>query len=314
MFTKNSTKPGVEVLEICVPKVIISSTALRKMSVYVNECSDEIGWLGTVTKDKGYYYISDVLLFDQEVHATTTEITPEGLSAFGEGLFNQENGIEIWNSIKVWGHSHVNMGVSASGQDDKQMETFADNGHDYFIRIIANKKGDMKLDLYDYVTGVIYTNLDWFVNPTAEELEFTKQIQKYQDEISKLEDKLKEMEKEVIEELEKSISIEMKEKVVKKSSITDVYRIQGTSSQQSIEDWYEFKNKYKKKEEEEKVDYEVELLSMGDGFEMELQFCRTPQEVEEVFALYGCDTMYSKKEMVDMWEYSIGGQGYTILY
>ena len=171
MFKKSSTKLSVEVLEKCAPVIIIEKNALAKMKVYIDECADEIGWLGTATKEEGFYHITDVFLFEQEVHSTTTEITPEGLGDFGEKLLQQENGMEIWNSMKVWGHSHVNMSVSPSGQDNSQMEVFADNGHDFSIRIIGNKKGDMAVDLYDYETGVIYKNIMWYPNkPESERL------------------------------------------------------------------------------------------------------------------------------------------------
>src|SRR5690606_11009605 len=108
-----------------------------KMFIYVDECNDEIGWLGTAKIMEGnehnIVFIDDVFLFDQEVHATTTEITPEGLTEFANELIEMgDKGIEIWNNIKVWGHSHVNLGVSPSGQDDKQMKTFRDGGHDWF--------------------------------------------------------------------------------------------------------------------------------------------------------------------------------------
>ena len=67
---------------------------------------DEVGWLGTVyyNSEHNYYFVSDVFLFDQEVHGTTTEITPEGLADFATELLQREDGMEIWNNMKLWGH------------------------------------------------------------------------------------------------------------------------------------------------------------------------------------------------------------------
>ena len=110
------------------PKIFINVNAMNKMKEYIRQSSLEIGWLGTCEKlDNSSYYIGDVFLFKQEVHATTTEITTEGLSEFAMELLSTNDGIEIWNNMKVWGHSHVNMGTSPSSQDDKQIEVFAEN-------------------------------------------------------------------------------------------------------------------------------------------------------------------------------------------
>lgn len=143
-------------------KVYITTNAYAKMTHIVNMCNKEVGWLGTAewVKDNNLIVISDILLFNQEVSRTTCEITPEGLAKFAEEILQQENGIEIWNSIKLWGHSHVNMGVSPSGQDDSQMKVFADH-NDWFLRIIANKSGELKIDLYDYESNLSYLDLKW---------------------------------------------------------------------------------------------------------------------------------------------------------
>lgn len=128
--------------------VYILPDARAKMEMYCELCEKEIGWLGFVKKLDGIgYMITDVALLKQEVHATTTEITPEGLLDFWASTppENQAN-------IKMWGHSHVNMSPSPSGQDNSQMDYFKD-GNEWFIRLITNKKGDMDITIYDYAHG-----------------------------------------------------------------------------------------------------------------------------------------------------------------
>lgn len=174
-----SAKTTVAVVEGLAPRVGITSEALTKMAVYVKECSDEIGWLGTAYKNEAEntILIDDVYLFDQDVHGATTEITPEGLSDFATELLEQgDAGIEIWNNLKMWGHSHVNMGVSPSAQDNDQMRTFAEGGHDWFIRLICNKKGEMKLDLYDYRNGIAFIDLQWVEVVSEDERAIQSQI------------------------------------------------------------------------------------------------------------------------------------------
>jgi len=212
MFKPGNTSTTVQVLQKCVPDVRIYPDALTKMQLYVEECEDEIGWLGIGYRDEAtnVILITDVFLFDQEVHSTTTEISPEGLGKFGEQLLQTEEGMEIWNNLKVWGHSHVNMGTSPSKTDDSQMETFAEIGHDWFIRIIANKKSDMRIDLYYYDQGIIYHNLPWSELASDEEEEI-------RNEIFRLQEKLANFQSERMEAFKTDILREMKQKVHKKT-------------------------------------------------------------------------------------------------
>jgi len=214
----------VTVVKEFAPEVMISSQALTKMKIYVDECADEIGWLGTAYRTGNVIFIDDMFLFDQDVHATTTEITPEGLSDFAEELLAKgDEGIEIWNNLKAWGHSHVNMGVTPSGQDDAQMKTFKDGGHDWFIRIIANKKSELKIDLYDYTTGIVYLDLTWYESKCDGAVEIENQINELYQLLYAMQEELKERHLEPIKE-------EMKTKVRKlvyRSAYTGGHYVNG---------------------------------------------------------------------------------------
>ena len=78
-FNVSTTKTTVDVLQACVPEVIISKEALIKIKLFIQGCNEEIGWLGTAHQEKNTIYITDVMLFEQNVHSTTTEITADGL-------------------------------------------------------------------------------------------------------------------------------------------------------------------------------------------------------------------------------------------
>lgn len=160
---KPTADTKVSVVKSLTPHVYITTEAIVNMQLYVQGCADEIGWLGTAYKIGKDIHIEKVYLFEQQVHATTTEITPDGLAAFGEAILTNPDvdGMEVWNNLKMWGHSHVNMACNPSGQDDAQMVTFAQSGHDWFIRLIANKRGEMRVDLYDYNSGLAYCDLPW---------------------------------------------------------------------------------------------------------------------------------------------------------
>lgn len=146
--------------------VYILPDARAKMEMYCELCEKEIGWLGFVKKYPGTgYLITDVVLLKQEVHATTTEIDPQALLEFWG-----QTPVEQQADIKLWGHSHVNMSPSPSGQDDSQMDYFKD-GNDWFIRLITNKKGDMNITIYDYANGIeIHDDTLYTYNPKRAEL------------------------------------------------------------------------------------------------------------------------------------------------
>lgn len=147
------------------PIVEIGPTALEKMN-YIIELNDkEVGWLGTVKLENGVLRVMDVFLFDQQVHATTCELTPAGLADFGTKLLEREDGVEVFNAIRLWGHSHVNMATSASGQDDSQMALFKEsvkNTEDnWFLRCIGNKSGRIQFTFYDYAHQIIVEDMQW---------------------------------------------------------------------------------------------------------------------------------------------------------
>ena len=133
--------------------VYILPEAREKMEMYCELCEKEIGWLGLVERfDNIGFVITDVVLLKQQVHSTTTEIDPEGLLDFWSKTPTEDQ-----CKIKLWGHSHVNMAPSPSGQDDSQMEYFKD-GNEWFIRLITNKKGEMNITIYDYKNGFAIHN------------------------------------------------------------------------------------------------------------------------------------------------------------
>lgn len=150
-----------------VPKVLVSELAYDKIMAVEDRAPDEVGWLGTAMQlDDGTFLIEDIFILEQEVTGTVTEITNAGLAKFMRRIMSQPNGAEIWNKIQYWGHSHDDMGVSPSGQDNNQMDLFAKSGHSWFIRSICNSKGDMKIDLYFFneeEVWIIFPNIEWEV-------------------------------------------------------------------------------------------------------------------------------------------------------
>lgn len=312
LFKESVNKTAtIKALPRCLPTILMNPDALIKMQLYVENCSEEVGWLGTAFETKTAIYIDDVFLFDQEVHSTTTEITPDGLAAFGEKILQEENGMEIWNNLKVWGHSHVNMSVSPSGQDDNQMETFVEGGHDFFIRIIANKKGDIRIDLYNYKLGVIYNDMPWYEAISAEEAEIREQIKL-------LNDCLETIKKERATKYEKGIKKEIEEKVKKKSYTHNVtnhiggktttssqtsFTMIGTKEQSDTKD--SKKNETKKETKEIKKDIYFCINEDDDVYDyftnndlLEFSDCKSLFELKTTLRNYGYANYFYSDELV----------------
>ena len=290
MFKQDTSKPSVKVLERFMPLVIISKEALIKMQLYVEGCSNEIGWLGTAIKNNdNIFFIDDVFLFEQDVHSTTTEITPEGLTAFAEELLQQPNGVEIWNNIKVWGHSHVNMSTFPSTQDDKQMETFSEGGHPWFLRIIANKKGDITIDLYDYEHGIIYSNLPWWEEVSDAEREIEKQI-------TELKKQLANINLSIIETLKPSIADEIKQKVKFKTQVIGFNNFNNNYAYNNMwDDWYN-------QSDDGLIENEQDVLAIfSDDALMEIAQCSTYTQAKELITVFEGDIL-DYNEIMLVWQ------------
>jgi len=159
-----------------VPRITITPSALNKMKHYAKLSKNEIGWLGDVEVDDNALSIKDVFLLKQEVNAATCELCSDAIL----NLYEQrmENDIPT-DTIILWGHSHVHMGVSPSSQDDVQFRELGKNSH-YFIRIIVNKSYDIHLSLIDNRRGIIYEDMSWQLELETDDLteEITAEITK----------------------------------------------------------------------------------------------------------------------------------------
>lgn len=120
----------------------------------VDNVATEVGWLGLVeTLDDGNYLVTDLYVPEQTVSGTETDIDAETLCALAMEI--EQAGKES-EKLLYWGHSHVNMDVGPSSQDEIQIEEFLDNGCQIFIRGIYNKRGASKVDVYDVENNCIH--------------------------------------------------------------------------------------------------------------------------------------------------------------
>ena len=197
------------------PTLFINNDAYLKMQEYIAQSKKEIGWLGTCSRQDDDYIINNVYLFDQEVHETTCEITEEGLNKFALELMKKPNGMDIWNNICLWGHSHVNMGVLPSSQDNKQLDFFLKNMKEgFFIRYIGNKRNEIGLQIVDIDKNVILDEKEISIKRVMAE-EDVKQIVSLEEEIKALNERIYDIKK-CPEVFANSIKTEIAEKVKEK--------------------------------------------------------------------------------------------------
>lgn len=123
-------------------------TYLQMMQL-VNTCTDEIGWHGTVQRVSEKKFIIDkILVFPQIVSGT--EVTPDE-TEFNKWMlqFFEDDEDDTIQRMRFHGHSHVNMGTTPSGTDDRYQGEMLGNIKDYYIFLITNKRAEHNIMIYD---------------------------------------------------------------------------------------------------------------------------------------------------------------------
>lgn len=143
-----------------VPKLILSLTAYRKMTIWTHLAADlrkwEVSGLGTCLKKHGGYFVSDVWLIEpQKVAGASVDQDPAAINALiqnlvmGTGEIRESKdsnkisfvgGRDIVNIRFLW-HSHVDFGVGWSGTDDKTARFDFCPDAKWTINLVLNTKG-----------------------------------------------------------------------------------------------------------------------------------------------------------------------------
>jgi hypothetical protein len=168
-FIKQPPKP---------PLVNITQEAFDKMMMLVSSCSFEIGWFAVVDHIENELVVSDVIIIPkQEVSGVTVNISAEDVGdMFSEmmKLYGKDTATQMLNKIRLYGHSHVNMGVSPSGTDTNQMLEYAkdfDPGDNpYFVMIILNKRKEVHISLLDMTLGIKHVDAPYIIGEENNEL------------------------------------------------------------------------------------------------------------------------------------------------
>lgn len=142
-------------------KLFYTEKAWLKQDALVREFTDEVAWHG-VAKRRGEdeddeYVIEDILVYPQEVTGATVTTDQE---KYQDWLYDHDD--EVFNNIRMQGHSHVNMGVTPSRVDLDLYEDFLNSLDDdmFYIFLIWNKKGEKTVKIYDLKKNVLFETKD----------------------------------------------------------------------------------------------------------------------------------------------------------
>lgn len=139
------------------PKVVFTNEARDKVRALVNVYDKEIAWHGLVNWNPvdREMVIWDILVYPQKTTATTVDADEAEYPLWYSKLTDEQ-----FNSIRMQGHSHVNMGVTPSGVDEAYYKELVSQYKDYYLVMILNKRDEHMFRFYDIDENVIYDNLE----------------------------------------------------------------------------------------------------------------------------------------------------------
>lgn len=141
--------------------VFFTELAWLKMQTLIREFDKEVAWHGIAKRgedaSKDEYYITDILVYPQEVTGATVSTDQEKYQMW---LMNHDD--EVFNNIRMQGHSHVNMGVTPSSVDtslyDRILEQLDDDM--FYIFMIWNKSKKKTIKIYDLAKNILFDTSD----------------------------------------------------------------------------------------------------------------------------------------------------------
>lgn len=135
--------------------------AWRKMQTLVKEFEKEVAWHGVAYRgedeEKNEYYISDILVYPQTVTGSAVNTDQEKYE-----MWLMQHDDNIFNNIRMQGHSHVNMGVNPSPVDETHQSKILEQLEDdmFYIFLIWNKRGDKTVKIYDLKKNILFETPD----------------------------------------------------------------------------------------------------------------------------------------------------------
>ena len=134
--------------------------AFAKMQMLIQSFESEVAWHGVAMREDGKpnsFIITDILVYPQLVAGATVNTDQEQYQTW---LYGFED--EVFNNIRMQGHSHVNFGTTPSPVDTEHQGKILEQLDDdmFYIFMIWNKKLEHTIKIYDLQNNVLYENKD----------------------------------------------------------------------------------------------------------------------------------------------------------
>ncbi|MBQ0014743.1 MAG: hypothetical protein KBS82_05425 [Oscillospiraceae bacterium] len=160
--------------------IYFSSVAWLKMKLLVSEFSSEVAWHGLAERGgegTNDYYITDILVYPQEVTGATVNTDQEG---YEKWLMELDD--EVFNSVRMQGHSHVNMGTTPSTVDISHQERILEQLDDdmFYIFLIWNKKDEHTAKIYDMQKNILFEDKDIEIGFLEDDIDICSFIENYE--------------------------------------------------------------------------------------------------------------------------------------
>ncbi len=132
-----------------------------KMNMLIEKFDKEVGWHGLAYRgdnpEKDEYTIKDILVYPQDISDVTVTTDQKEYQSW---LMEQDD--EVFNNIRMQGHSHVNMSTFPSGVDTTLYERILEQLEDgmFYIFLIFNKRGEKYIKIYDMLKNVMFETVD----------------------------------------------------------------------------------------------------------------------------------------------------------
>ena len=143
--------------------IYFTEIAWMKTTALLREFSKEVAWHATAYRipgDKNEYLIKDILVYPQTVTAATVDMDVEKYAQWiQDGIMSDD---ERFDHIRCQMHSHVNMGVFASGTDTQHQEEILEQlgDDDFYIFMIWNKSLNVYMRIFDMQKNILFETGD----------------------------------------------------------------------------------------------------------------------------------------------------------
>lgn len=143
--------------------IYFTEIAWMKTTALLREFGKEVAWHATAYRipgDKDEYLIKDILVYPQTVTASTVDMDVEKYTKWiMDGVMA---GDERFDNIRCQMHSHVNMGVFASGTDTQHQEEILAqlDKDDFYIFMIWNKSLNVYMRVFDMQKNILFETAD----------------------------------------------------------------------------------------------------------------------------------------------------------